>query len=555
MTHSPLRLCVCTGLLIACASLLACRDDSASGPAETWEDQSTTDAGGLDAYSQPTSEAEDDAGPRTDPGELDARSGSAPEAGLGTDGARDGATALPDVPEGPPATLTEYCDAVGRNYFRWQMLCFGASQFPEASRETAVADEIRGCELASSALDAGRIGFDPAAAGRCVRQLTAQTSCEGFRFAGGHCDQVFVPKLQLGERCEGHGYFFLQEECVEGYCERIGSHCTFGTCRAYKRLEEPCELFKPCEPELWCGFRGVCEPRPALGESCTLWTCAAGLTCDLAGTCVPLIPAGEACTAGSICDSSSCLDGRCRTKVQLGEACDSNLNCYEPSLCIDGDGDGAEPPRCAPPGEQQLGQSCQDDRHCASTLCDFGKCRARIAPGQPCAYDACDHGWCRLTSNVGPGTCVPTGHEGDDCSDWSGASHSRTACQPSLMCMSDRRCHPRGGLDQPCLVTEPSSCESGLWCSRETLTCRQPAAQGETCNPLFHVRTCAAGLGCACGTDDWCDTDGSIPTPTDTCQPLQDTDGPCRRNLECLSGFCSGVVCLPPIAPPLPCPD
>ena len=138
------------------------------------------------------------------------------------------------------------------------------------------------------ALDAGRLGYDSAAAGECVAAADG-AACGGA--AGGvdseACDRVFVGQVAIGGACEG------DDECAgEASCE---------------------------------GDPGACEALPALGAPC-IGPCVSGAYCDFAtSVCTTLKSNGAACDSEFECQSDYCDDTtmQCATEPP-STTCDGN---------------------------------------------------------------------------------------------------------------------------------------------------------------------------------------------------------------------------------------
>jgi len=452
------------------------------------------------------------------------------------------------------ATIDEYCAAMGTHYFRWLSLCYGSEQYGPDNRDRFVMNEEQ-CEPIRRAVKEKRVRFDEQAAGSCVATISKRMDCDKFEFPGPGCEGVIIPLVKLGETCTD-AFFYLGSpgDCAEGTCHKDEWECP-GTCKKPVGEGKSCKN-ATCADGLYCHIVAdtyTCKPRAKEDETCS--TSGAGPECDekLAcnvpagkdeGKCVVPVPFGEKCSSTSVCDRSLCLDGVCRSKSNKGEECLHRWTCFDPYVCVDTDGPGAKPKTCEDKGA--VGDFCEpmQGRECTSSYCNpEGRCQALPALDEPCLEKRyCAEGlWCMQTSTDDPGTCKASGAAGASCKDLNGGSMLEDACQEGLFCMDDERCHPIGKENDPCRWYLANTCEPGLFCARETFTCKSRAKQGEVCNPLFHGETCVAGLACTCGTETGCGSHSPFPTPTDTCEPVQGTDALCRRNDECESGTCAGI--------------
>jgi len=280
----------------------------------------------------------------------------------------------------------------------------------------ALADEGGRLDLRQQ-VAAGNMQLDPAAAAKCVAELS---ECNGpDSFNEGSCREVYEGKVPTGGDCR------RDEDCSgDAYCESKGG-CP-GQCRPRKAAGEPCERSSDCAytpgSAVFCDQNAatpVCRvlaeaPHAGQGDPCTrrlhgsdswircrdeLW-CAAdpSLAEDAAqGRCQAPIAPGKSCADGDdvcvegICDTASNVCVQPTLVAQAGEACDeTKLQICDPTLGLfcndsgtcDGSGDGSEGSSCFT-GDFQRG--CAKGLHCAPTgESRQGTCTKLLAAGAPC---------------------------------------------------------------------------------------------------------------------------------------------------------------------------
>lgn len=227
---------------------------------------------------------------------------------------------------------------------------------------------------------AGRLGYDPLEAARCL-EATREAACLAEPFSHPACRRAFWGLVPQGGtcvaayECQGGG------ACLHTSCDE---QCCLGVCGPPRQPEpepelrgvgEPCERHSDCEPMAYCERNRVCTPLPdEEGEHC-LFGCAWGdLYCDVATeTCRAYVPLGGACDGDARrCDAAYafCGDGVCRPIPGAGEPCgpDPNQPCVPTAFCDEA----------------------------TST------CVARRRPGEPCTRDA----ECDLACHLATGTCA-----------------------------------------------------------------------------------------------------------------------------------------------------
>ena len=282
------------------------------------------------------------------------------------------------------------------------------------------------------ALESGRVGFDPAAAGACLEQAALVGAY--FWLELEPCRSVYTGTVTEGGEC------FRHEECVgDAYC---GSD-TFGSCPGICAPRKPpgsacnddveCDAtdgFAECD---WQTNDGTCvayhvRTGAALGESCGH------------------LPGGEfaACACGLWCDAFWGEAGSCQEPIPVGTPCsDIDHPCAGIAYCTGPEG--AETCQNLQVAREE-GAPCDDDTGLPVRICD------------PTENFACVNGACQY---LGDGS-LGSGCEGGDLGE--------LICEPGLYCdeMQDPSvCAPLRQPGDPC--DNSSGCEFG--CDYDTDTC------------------------------------------------------------------------------------
>lgn len=276
-----------------------------------------------------------------------------------------------------------------------------------------------------SAIDAGRILFDPTKVEACLASLEVG-ECATLALTilhKGICEDLITGTVAEGDDCT------LDAECMGAtFCDR-NAGCP-GACTAQRAAGGACEEDDQCVAPLSCdgdtdkcvmtgkagdacqgdvapdcalgfvcavddpadmGLVGVCNPidevfSVAEGVSCSSDAeilCAEGLSCGFgpgAHTCVPTIPSDGTCAdaiplqcrSGEYCDGLDILagvhEGICTLLPREGSPCVSSqlYDSCAPGLVCDMDD------LCHPIG--RLGDACMLDQRCASDRCVAGRC-------------------------------------------------------------------------------------------------------------------------------------------------------------------------------------
>jgi len=453
----------------------------------------------------------------------------------GDAGVEAGMDAAVDAATGEPVALEDYCARASALRFDWLALCYGSDAYQNEGRAPYVAELEERCLHAGAAVSAGRLRYDARRAGACLDSLQG-IGCTQFFATDGPCDEVFVGLVPDGEDCwveESLVFLVGAEACADGYCAQ--DQVCPGECVAYAARNEGCTERK-CAPEDNCRD-GVCVARKVAGDSCgdDDFCDGPGLLC-VDGSCVRGAGDDDACSEARPClGTAQCVAGRCSIELRAGDPCFADEHCPSDIECVRLPGE--EGRRCA--ARLTESSACTNDAQCEPGLfCHEDACTVTPAVSEPCLDDTCaEDAWCQYVDFDDSGACRAIGAQGDDCLNY--GSPSSLACGAGLHCVTDGTCQPPGGADEPCAVSDTESCQSGLWCSRETSLCTTPAAIDETCHPLW-PSACQPGLGCACSLmdADACDSFSPSPTPTDTCRPLLEDGATCYRSSECRSGAC-----------------
>ena len=159
-----------------------------------------------------------------------------------------------------------------------------------------------------------------------------------------------------------------------------------------------------------------------------------------------------------------------------------------------------------------------------------------VAEGDECSradfasvFDECDNAYCDRSPGECLGSCVGYQQEDEDCS-------LGQVCEPGLFC-NDSSCVPPVGLGEDC---SGATCELGLSCAGQPLTCRDRGPVGSACVDQFD---CEYPAGCS---DDECALELDIGDP---CQSSE----ACQADLYCNLNGQPGPVCAARIAAAAAC--
>lgn len=291
----------------------------------------------------------------------------------------------------------------------------------------AVAENIEDPYLVA-AINAGRVDYDAAAAGRCIRAIKDLKCTRGeedaFAAATELCAEVMAGQVAPDEPCMRNAECLgIRSQCafVSGSCS--GDSCCPGVCRY---IEDGVELGEPCSSAAICakgtscvstdGGESLCTERPDEGELCN-GRCLEGLICLRNGNvdrrCYRMGVLGEPCAESAPCDGGWCNNnGICARFGGVGEPCSESYwenACRENHLlCVDG--------KCREPA--RVGESCSELPCIEYAYCVDDTCIEYKSSGQDCSenedycYDGLDCKYDLRTRRCGPGRedLVPTGN-------------------------------------------------------------------------------------------------------------------------------------------------
>ncbi|MDC0669330.1 hypothetical protein [Nannocystis radixulma] len=330
-----------------------------------------------------------------------------------------------------PATPENFAGEYEEALCAWASGC-SVFQARGQCRDALVWDTSGRFQYLLEAVDAGRVGFDAAAAEACLEQVSAQV-CDGellnaVLFSTGPaaapevCHDVFVGKVRNYDPC------LNSEECAgdNAVCGFNPAGCPDNMCcaGACRVLGGPPEIGEPCTGS--CGDDAFCAFDPNTGQPtvCTARR-GEGKPCD---------DDFNACQAALYCDSS---EFKCKPRGDSGASCEYSNSCAEGLECYS-----------YPNGERSCqtlpgeGQSCSNNNYpaCAryDNYCDpNGTCRKLPLPGEPCLdWNCVPYAVC--ATNAGSPVCVRRGSLDSDC----GPSTGYTQCIGHLFCENDRCVEP-----------------------------------------------------------------------------------------------------------------
>ena len=337
-------------------------------------------------------------------------------------------------------------------------------------------------------------------------------NCVNKVLDGGPCNdgsQCTDPDACQGDVCTGKAVV----------CDDSNS-CTSDSCDpatgcVYKQLTGPCTDGNPC----------------TLGDTCNATFCAPGTAKDCDDN--------NACTTDS-CDSVS---GNCKNLAKTGAPCDDGNACTGPDAC--GGGSAANGTVCA-----GTTKTCDDGNLCTDDACDttsgcsnkFNKksCDDQDAcsTGDTCFFGAC------LGTPINIGTACDDGNPCtvDSCDSASGCKHTPTAglnCSDNNVCTVGDKCDATGACtaggnvcgctqDSDCAIKDDGDpCNGTFYCNvaQAPYLCEVKPGSVITCDTSkdgeCKQTLCDPGQAkCVTAnfTGKFCNADGSVCTPTDTCQ-------------------------------------
>jgi hypothetical protein len=262
-------------------------------------------------------------------------------------------------------TQTDVCASYATNYCNRLAAC-------STYRLGTLFGDVDGCiarmkPICATVLQAPGTGLDAATYGACATAYST-ASCDDLLLAGWKppaCKATGT--LAEGAAC-GHN-----AQCASGYC-KVGYTQVCGTCTPLVASGGSCTRSEDCQEGLGCVSPGMCGAVAPLGAGCRTIPCDPRLVCinlicerrlTLDAACVPqdfgicdldtglycdsatmrcaattLAPNGASCTGGVgvvACIAGGCGVGTprvCEPATADGAACNSELPCRYPAICV-----------------------------------------------------------------------------------------------------------------------------------------------------------------------------------------------------------------------------
>lgn len=275
------------------------------------------------------------------------------------------------------------------------------------------------------AVDAGRVGYDPAKAQACIDEVAAGDCATLSERASATCQAALTGSVTEDGDCE------LNEECQKDLYCKIGDECP-GKCSPLEAVGRACTADGQCMSGLKCGATGLCVAPAQPGGACNQGEpgCSEGYVClgenaeaATPGECIAVADAfageaGDACSLTSLCktelsceiESVSPLGGTCVEHVAADASCHVAVpdECPAEQFCKLGvnplaGGVCTVRPAAGEPCAQGLGGAAL----CAAyARCDGGVCRELAAAGEGCSENAtCHSGRCENGACVAGNGC------------------------------------------------------------------------------------------------------------------------------------------------------
>lgn len=326
-----------------------------------------------------------------------------------------------------PESLEEWETCYTKRKCEWQVSCVPLNVYSNVDECIAWIDAVEGGRLLAERRERARVAayqldfVDRDSFVSCLRE-TKKSSCT-TPFVSAACAQRFNGQVEEGgvcysdSECDSPGAVCSRtcaDACCPGTCQRKfreGEACTgfyscepglqcHGVCIAGD-IGTACTSMRDCDPNAWCDVgAGRCKADLPIGTSCTSIlqcggdasciglsivdakpgrclrtsqrgdpcgsTCYGNLYCD-SGKCMDLPDLGASCSALTPCKgvNSSCLNGLCAPRGEIGERCSSSASCRSGLFCTSEIGDSAAV--CAAPGGPDT--NCSNASHCESYRC------------------------------------------------------------------------------------------------------------------------------------------------------------------------------------------
>jgi hypothetical protein len=483
----------------------------------------------------------------------------------------DEATDPPD----PPADLDELCE--DDEDCLEKLFCAGSKVDKQKGIET--------CRVCRPRIGEG----EDCRQARCLPPLYCKLQGEyaACNEPGANCDLLCAKPEADDFRC------YADEQCASGWCNTLRDDLGgWGRCDPGGELGDPCEgdydpfgeILMVCRPEFHCE-EATCQDKRPNGSPCSdNYACEIG-QCD-EETHICGRRDGSSCGYQAECETNICIEGICGLpgdgKCLLDEHCAGDEYCA--GAC--------QPPNCScsgcPVGQCTSGNGstgCEEDRHCASGMCEDGVCVQPKQLGDPCSapYECYPIGRCEN------GVCVSAAGPGETCT-------GLDSCQQPFLCI-DGRCEVMNLTCAPARAGELCAwlrvCDEDSYCDLlGGVRCKKRAQVGKPCETSLipGVKTCVVGAACrfdeasgdnrcvalpttgevcseACAEESFCwegtcqaDPVGSFcdydkPCPDDlrchddreVCVPQSTEGGECESISDCVDDlFCEDRTCAPP---------
>ncbi len=257
-----------------------------------------------------------------------------------------------------PVPYDRFCADYASTTCQAAQRCDCLEGIPVALCVTYMTDDCR--SWVEEPVEAGRMTYDPAAAGDCLFAVGGILSdCSlGNDDWPVACDAFLVGAVAAGGYCESGSECVGGLECYEDACTLMpveGQPCLAGydcaddhfcgddtLCHAERSAGQPCpEGGEACGDDLYCDSRSTtCQPWIGISGTCdhATWACDDDLYCSpSSGTCVPYPAAGQSCvdSSGECADDLYCdATGVCRHQLPSGSPCTEDDECLSWD-CID----------------------------------------------------------------------------------------------------------------------------------------------------------------------------------------------------------------------------
>jgi len=254
-------------------------------------------------------------------------------------------TAHQATPDASPVALAAFSSAYVAAYCAFEVRCGQMSDvtFCEAFAAAGGSEAVFNSLSATlAATNAGKVAYDPDAAGNCLATITSLDCNTVFNSPNPRdvaaCSGVFTGRLASMESCITDDECPSGGVCVNSSASQTGCAGTCGTvAQGTCDSSAQCSGGKVCDSQL----RACVTPVPAGGQgnACgTNFACQSGLFCDqtqVPPSCESLPQSGAACdptvnlcAAGLLCVASNDLSsGTCMTAAALGQPCQSLFQC------------------------------------------------------------------------------------------------------------------------------------------------------------------------------------------------------------------------------------